>query len=69
MINTKGMKKTTSPGFVKDPKTGFIHNINEDQLKAYLHGRKTVTEFVELKENYSKLESELEQIKKVLGIK
>jgi hypothetical protein len=69
MINTSGMKKTNSPGYYKDPKTGFIHNTNEDQLRAYLHGRKNITEFNDLKINYARLESELDQIKKALGIK
>lgn len=66
--NTCGLTKTNVPGYYKDPKTGVVVNTNDDQLRAYYHGRETAIEFTTLKQNYSRLEDELSQIKKALGI-
>ena len=68
MINIKEMKKTNAAGYYKDPKTGVVINTNEDQLRAYLHGRESVKEFKNLKQDHLRLQEELAAIKKVLGI-
>ena len=60
-LNTKELARTNIVGFLKDPKTGVVHNTNEDQLRAYIHGRESVKEIAMLKD-------ELAQIKKALGI-
>lgn len=67
-VDTTNLRKTTAPGYYTDPKTGTIINTNDDQLRSYLHGREQVKEFTSLKQSYSKLEDELTQIKKALGI-
>lgn len=61
MVDTTNMIKTSVPGFYKDPKTGLVVNTNDEQLRAYQYGREKSKQLIDLR-------SELEMIKKALGL-
>lgn len=52
--------------FVRDSQSGAIVNINNNDLRAYKQRRDRDIELTRLKENYTKIESDINTIKQLL---
>lgn len=67
--NLKEFQRTNKPGFLKDPRTNFVHNTNWDHLKAYQTARAQFLESADLKIKNLQVNKELQALKELLKAK